>query len=103
MITCTRDHLLYRCRSRGYTLEEVRPCIVSDDGDTITVDEKHPAYPRERPGLGDYVANALDAIGITKSRVEAVVGGPCGCAERQEKLNEIGANYLGIGRVDPPA
>jgi len=56
-----------------------------------------------RHGLGDYVAKALDAVGITKDRVEAVVGGPCGCAERQAKLNEIGAKYLGIGHVDPPA
>lgn len=32
---------------RGYTLDEVRPCIVSEDGDQITVDVDHPAYPRE--------------------------------------------------------
>lgn len=55
------------------------------------------------PGLGDYVANALSAVGITKERVSAAVGRPCGCGERQETLNDIGARYLGIGRVDPPA
>lgn len=31
---------------RGYTLEEVSACIVGQDGDQITVDETHPAYPR---------------------------------------------------------
>lgn len=46
MITCRRHHLEYRCLQRGYTLEEVRGCIVSEDGDTVTVDVDHPAYPR---------------------------------------------------------
>lgn len=46
MITCHRNHLAARCRQRGYTLDEVRPCIVSEEGDQITVDETHPAYPR---------------------------------------------------------
>ena len=54
------------------------------------------------PGLGDIVAAGLSAVGITKQRVEALVGGPCGCAERQEALNALGRS-LGIGRVDPPA
>lgn len=58
--------------------------------------------PAPSSGLGDYVASALDAVGITKQRFEAVVGGPCGCQERQESLNEWGAKHLGIGRVDPP-
>jgi hypothetical protein len=52
MITCHRRHLLVRCRQRGYTLDEVRPCIVSEGGDTITVDETHPAYPaKPKPGF----------------------------------------------------
>lgn len=49
MITGRRSSFEARCRQRGYTLDEVRPCILSEDGDTITVDETHPAYPRERP------------------------------------------------------
>jgi len=48
------------------------------------------------PGLGDYVANALSAIGITKERVEAFVGGPCGCSTRAEALNALGRK-IGIG------
>ena len=52
MIRCRLRHLEARCRQRGYTLDEVRPCIVSEEGDLIAVDETHPAYPRERwPGL----------------------------------------------------
>jgi hypothetical protein len=51
MIRCRLHHLEQRCRQRGYTLEQVRPCIVSRDGDQITVDETHPAYPRAKPGV----------------------------------------------------
>ena len=47
-------------------------------------------------GLGDYVASALFSIGITKERVAAIVGGPCGCSERAEKLNQLGRK-IGIG------
>ena len=52
MITGHRYQFEQRCRERGYTLDEVRPCIVSEDGDTITVDETHPAYPRAKPAKG---------------------------------------------------
>jgi hypothetical protein len=96
MITCPLLHLLQRCRERGYTLDEVRPCIVSEDGDLITVDETHPAYPRARPGLGDMVASGLSAIGITKERVSKLAGGDCGCHKRQQALNALGRK-VGIG------
>jgi len=96
MITCPRLHLEQRCRERGYTLDAVRPCIVSEDGDIITVDETHPAYPRAKPGLGDMVAAGLSAIGITKERASALAGGDCGCSKRQEQLNELGRR-IGIG------
>jgi hypothetical protein len=46
MISCQLKHLAARCLQRGYTLDEVRACIVAQDGDQITVDETHPAYPR---------------------------------------------------------
>jgi len=41
-------------------------------------------------GLGDYVALGLAAFGITKARVSWLLGKDCGCAERQEDLNEVG-------------
>lgn len=50
----------------------------------------------ERPGLGDMVAAGLSAVGITKERVSSLVGGDCGCAERQQKLNALGRR-IGIG------
>lgn len=88
-----------RCRERGYTLEQVRPCIVSENGDRITVDETHPAYPRVRPGLGDMVAAGLSAVGITEARAQAVANAvgvkDCGCGKRKAALNRLGAK-LGL-------
>ena len=112
MITCHKKHLMQRCAERGYSVSEVMPCVVSQDGDEWTIDESHSAYPREQKpaGLGDYMANALSAIGITKERVEAVVGGPCGCSERQGYINAAAAKWLGMSpgstappEIDPPA
>lgn len=52
------------------------------------------------PGLGDRVASALDAVGITKARVSAVAAAvgidDCRCAERQAWLNRVG-HVVGIG------
>ena len=104
LITGRRESFEAQCRERGYTIDEVRACITSEDGDMITVDETHPAYPRARPGLGDMVAAGLSAVGITKERVEAVVGGPCGCSERQGYINAAAAKWLGMppGSTAPP-
>ena len=96
MIQCRISHLEARCRERGYTLEQVQGCIVSRDGDEIIVDETHADYPHAKPGLGDRVASALAAVGITKERVSKAIGKPCGCAKRQQRLNELGRR-LGIG------
>lgn len=53
-------------------------------------------------GLGDAVAVILSAIGITKERVERLVGGPCGCPERQAMLNAAG-RAIGIGVAPTPS
>jgi hypothetical protein len=51
MITCHRSNLEQRCAERGYTLDEVMPCVVSQDGDKWTIDVDHAAYPRSpKPG-----------------------------------------------------
>lgn len=39
--------------------------------------------------LGDSVASALAAVGVTPERVEKWLGRPCGCEERQIKLNQL--------------
>lgn len=53
------------------------------------------AVCKHRPGLGDIVAAGLDAVGITKERVQRVAAAvgikDCGCARRQAVLNQLGA------------
>lgn len=99
MIKCSLQQLEARCNQRGYTLDEVAACIVSRDGDTITVDETHSAYPHPRKGLGDHVADGLAAVGITKERVSRLTGKKdCGCKKRQELLNKIGQRVVDFVR-----
>lgn len=56
-------------------------------------------------GLGDMVADGLAAVGITKQRAQAVASAvgisDCGCAGRQQALNNVG-HWMGIG-TPPPA
>lgn len=45
--------------------------------------------PRPSPGVGDMVAGALAAVGITEERVSRLLGRPCRCQERKEALNRL--------------
>lgn len=45
----------------------------------------------EGTGWGDKIASALGRVGITPDRVTALLGVPCGCEARKEKLNQLGA------------
>lgn len=89
MLACDIDPSSLRCRVCGARV--TRPGVSRN------------CRPRPRPGLGDYVAAGLAWLGITKPRVESLVGGPCGCDERQEALNVWGRETLGIGRPDAPS
>ena len=92
MTTCDKKYLEQRCRERGYTWEEVQPCIVSRDGDSITVDVDHPAYPRQAKegfvppettgrGPGTELKKLLSKIGITASP-------DCSCNARARLMDE---------------
>jgi hypothetical protein len=79
MITGRREHFEVRCVERGYTLDEVAACIVSDDGgDTITVDETHPAYPRQRK-----LTIVQKAANFTKASAQHVAAGAPKCTDEQ--------------------
>jgi hypothetical protein len=41
--------------------------------------------------LGDQVEAALSLVGIRSDRIEQWLGRPCGCEERRERLNALGA------------
>lgn len=51
MMTVHFIHLVERCAERGYTLDEVMPCVVSRNGDELTIDTDSEFYPRvPKPG-----------------------------------------------------
>lgn len=41
-------------------------------------------------GLGDTIHNALSTVSIIPQLVSKWLGKPCGCEERQQKLNVLG-------------
>lgn len=40
--------------------------------------------------IGNHVERLLESIGLTKARVEAITGKPCGCDGRKKSLNTLG-------------
>lgn len=99
MITGRRRDFDARLRQRGYTLDEVRACIVSEDGDTITVDETNAAYPRapkagfqQRPvvppsaGPGTELKKLLARAGI-------VAANNCSCNARARTMDANGCEW----------
>ena len=100
MIVCQRQHLEARCIERGYTLDEVMPCVVSVNGQEWTVDADHPAYPRTpRPGFEAAVSAASTrGPGTELKALLAMLGitaaSDCGCNAR--------ANYMDRMEADNP-
>ena len=107
MITTHRSNLEARCHERGYTLAEVLPCVISQDGDEWTVDVEHPAYPRvsrlpEPPtfplshGPGTELSRLLKRLGINPTPTcecramsqKMDAWGPDEC-ERPERIDEV--------------
>ena len=99
MIACRLAHLQTRCLQRGYTLDEVRACIVNQDGDRITVDETHPAYPRQpndgfepkvsnipSSGVGTELKKLLSKIGIKATP-------NCSCNKRAALMDTNGIEW----------
>jgi hypothetical protein len=92
VISCRLMHLEARCRERGYTLEEVRACIVSEDGDQITVDETHQAYPltaRAARGPGTELKKLLAGwpFGL-------IASGDCKCTQHARYMDEKGCDWV---------
>lgn len=93
-VLCRVGHLRDKCRQRGVSFDEGEQSIVACAGGVVLVDTESPHYPR--PGLGDMIANGLSAVGITESRVSALLGRDCGCSKRRSAINAVGRR-LGIG------
>jgi len=59
-------------------------------GQQVQIAPRTPPVATPPKLLGDQIESLLATFGITKDRVEEWVGGPCGCTERQQKLNALG-------------
>jgi len=95
MTVCHRTFLEARCNQRGYTLNEVMPCVVAQDGDEWTIDVDHPAYPRvsrlpepaplPTHGPGTELSLLLKRIGISPPP-------PCQCRAKQQEMDLWGCD-----------
>jgi hypothetical protein len=104
MTTCHRTFLESRCRERGYTLDEVMPCVVAQDGDQWTINTDHPAYPAvPKPGhepqpsapptpthgAGKELKKLLATIGITAAP-------DCSCNARAAEMDRQGCDWCEV-------
>ena len=102
MTTCRQAMLEARCRERGYTLDEVMPCVIAQDGDEWTIDVDHPAYPRTpKPGFvpsqppppaptsgpGTELSALLKKFGIEPTPT-------CQCRAKAAEMDEIGRAHV---------
>lgn len=94
MISCKKIHLINRCIERGYTLDEVKECIINETQDgMITVDETHNSYPRyykdntiNGSGVGTELKKLLSKIGI-------VATPNCECNKRAKTMDDNGVRW----------
>jgi hypothetical protein len=95
MIRCHRSNLEARCVERGYTLDEVLPCVVSQDGDEWTIDTESEFYPRVsrlpeplgplHAGPGTELSKLLKRFGINPTPT-------CQCREMSQKMDQWGCD-----------
>lgn len=95
LVSGDKSYLEYRCRERGYTMEEVMPCVISQDGDLWTFDVDHQAFPStprpadarpETKGPGTEMKKLLAKIGITSTP-------DCQCNARARYMDEQGPEW----------
>jgi len=103
VISCYRSHLEARCRERGYTLDEVMPCVVAQDGDEWTIDVDHPAYPRHsKPGFVPPQPEPVPPSHGPGTELKALLAGwpfrivsapDCKCNARARYMDENGCDW----------
>jgi hypothetical protein len=96
VINTHRSNLEARCAERGYTLDEVLPCVIAQDGDEWTIDTESEFYPRvsrlpETPtqpthGPGTELKKLLARVGITAAP-------DCACNARAAEMDRQGVEW----------
>ena len=96
MITCHRSNLEQRCIERGYSLDEVMPCVTKQDGDEWTIDIDHPSFPRSAK---TQVTPAAVAAGGPGDELKTLLAGwpfyitaspDCSCNQVANQMNAWG-------------
>ena len=117
MITCDKKFLIARSQERGYSLEEVMPCVVKQDGDLWTIDTASPHYPKESREFCVFeAAQAVQEGSLTVYRCRYCGSGiatsaappanrPCSARKRQESARSVASSGPGtelktlLGRI----
>lgn len=104
LFAATKEHLVERCNQRGYTLEEVMPCVINSSGDVWMIDIEHESYPKqnkktkeikpkpvasepsEPEGVGTELKKILSYINIKATP-------NCSCNKRAKYMNEKGIEW----------
>ena len=97
LIAAQKSHLIERCHQRGYTLEQVMPCVVNSDSEIWMIDTDHEAYPRqhrvevkqtEEPtqGVGTELKKLLSYINIKATP-------NCSCNKRAKYMDSKGIDW----------
>jgi hypothetical protein len=86
-LTLNNMRRVYSTATDALLEEDKKEFTNINSSSTVLVSEQ-PAEPKT--GLGTLVKNALTMVGITEEAVTSWLGAPCGCAEREEKLNRLG-------------
>jgi hypothetical protein len=103
MIRCHVALLRARCHERGYTLEEVMDCVVSQDGDYWVVDTSSPAYPKSvKTGYVQKPFNNLRSGCLAGAELKKLLAGfpffikgiaGCACNARAHTMDARGCDW----------
>jgi len=94
-----KKHLIARCEQRGYSVEEVMPCVIEQrENDIWVIDVMHPAYPAQarviektpEQDIGQGVGTELKRL-LSFMNIHATAN--CSCVRRAKTMNKNGLKW----------
>jgi len=95
LIRCEKRHLIEKAEQRGWLLEEVADCIVSeDDAGVIVVDIENPAYPAsQRPKSPEAFGRPGTILKHWLAALMFKVTPNCRCNDRARIMDDRGCDW----------
>jgi hypothetical protein len=94
MITCHKKYLIARCQERGYSIDDVMPCVVRQiDEELWVIDETHPSYPHPREPKEPECLAGTELKGLLK-RVGIEASPDCSCNHRAATMDQMGCQWV---------